>query len=133
MTSQFDMNQPSRVCPICVDVHPITNPCKYDKLVKIIHTQKEQIVAMLKGNKELFETAKMFQKIIKDIEPELFRLVEVEKKYKELMGESDGSEELQAEASKQLSFEGLEPAPKNTQYVRPPMGIVPTEISETKS
>ena len=151
MSSQFDMNQQPRICAICVEVHPIHNPCKYDRLVQIIHSQKQQILSLLKGNREIVQTAKDFQKIIVGIEPELCRLYEVEKKYElfrkisseyvdgplmaakfdEEVEKLNGAKNIQAE-TRQLSFEEVQPSAENTEHVRPNLGVVPTAVPENK-
>lgn len=131
MSSQFDMNQQSRICAICTEIHPIHNPCKYDRLVQIIHAQKQQMISLIKGNREVVQTAQEFQKIIRDIEPVLFRLFDVEKKYKELIGDTIGTTDVQTETS-QLSLSEIQPETKDTEYVQPCMGEVPPSVPSIK-
>lgn len=85
MVSQFDMNQPPRICAICTEVHPISTPCKYDVLVKIIHTFKQNLLSLIKSNKEAVDTARIFQKIIRDMTPQTERLVNIEAEYNKLI------------------------------------------------
>lgn len=85
MSSRFDMNQPPRLCNVCMEVHPITNPCKYDVLVKNIHTMKQNIVSILKANKEAIDTAKVFQQIIRDMTPNAERWSAIELEYLKLI------------------------------------------------
>ena len=144
MKSQFDMNQPPRICGICAEVHPIHNPCKYDRLVKVIHTQKQQIISMLQGNRELFKTATSFQNIIKEMTPRLeaahiFKTAfdkvmsnktvgEANDIYSEIEAEiKNGTTDIQAETS-QLSFKEIQPETTNPEHVRPSLGSVPPEI-----
>jgi len=85
MSSLFDMNSPTGVCAICMTIHAATVPCKYDVLVKNIHALKTNVFSLIQTNKELVDTARMFQKIIQDVTPETERLVTIEIEYRKLV------------------------------------------------
>lgn len=78
-------NTQDRICPICMMLHQPTNPCNYDRLVKVIHTQKAQLSAVIKTNNELVDTARAFQNLIKDFTPQAERWENIEAEYNTLV------------------------------------------------
>ena len=69
MSSRFDMHQPDRLCPVCMHLHPQTNPCQYDVLVKLVHSFRQDMNSLVRANKEAVSVAQEFQKIIQEVEP----------------------------------------------------------------
>jgi len=85
MASQFDIKNPSGVCNVCMQVHPVNNPCKYDVLVKNIHILKTNMLSLMKANKEVVDTARAFQQIIRDFDPNASRWAAIEVEYKKIV------------------------------------------------
>ncbi len=85
MASIFDINQPALLCQICGELHPKTNPCKYDVLVKRIHSLTHGIHSLQAANKEAVDLARTFQKIIRDMTPQTERLLAIENEYNDLV------------------------------------------------
>lgn len=78
-------------CVLCFESHQ--GRCNYDRLVKIVHTLRTNVAALMKTNKEVVDIAKEFQSVIVEAEKEVIRLSAVEVKYKEL---TNGTAKLQS-------------------------------------
>lgn len=77
------------LCTVCSGGHTPFERCDYDNLIRVIHhtrSEKNNLLAMnkklSKENMDLVDTAKNFQQVIKNIEPELRRLLKFEASYK---------------------------------------------------
>lgn len=76
---------PQGICPICTDNHSSLIKCDHNVLIHIIKTMKAERISLMKANYEAVDVARAFQKIIRDIEPEVSRLAAVELQYKNLL------------------------------------------------
>lgn len=81
MGSRFDMHQRSIPCPICNVPHSHTARCNYDVLTTqimhwkaLVESHKMSIESLKKANVEAIDTAKAFQDILKDVEPNMSRM-----------------------------------------------------------
>jgi hypothetical protein len=92
MSSQFDMNQPPKICHICGEVHNTGTPCKYDSLVRVILTMKANHYALMKSNKELVDVAHTFRNLLQDRIPEMARLVAIEQEYFNMLNSLETAE-----------------------------------------
>lgn len=122
MASQFDMNQPPMICGICREVHPMKDRCNYDRLVKLVSIQKQEVIALIKANSDLFKSAKSFRDIIREMSPKLEQAHIFKTAFEKVMSirhdkndiysdiqqeMNNGAEELQA-ATSQMQFEGVQ-------------------------
>jgi endonuclease III len=98
MGSMFDMNH-KRVCPTCHDNHSPSTKCSHDLLVQTVLSLNLEKRALIQQMKETIAIAQTFQGIIRQIEPELARLIAAEIVHKSLSGDKTNvAEKLSAQS-----------------------------------
>lgn len=76
MSGIFEAAKKNTRCPSCAQVHSGLTLCKHEDLLGMVQFQRKHLRGLVEANRAAIDTAKDFQKIIRDIEPRLARMSE---------------------------------------------------------